>query len=233
VQQDQSRPVTPVVLWDLDGTIMDSKDGVLAAMRHTLTVMGCPIPADDDFAQWIGPQFPTSLRRWTSLDDEGVSEAVRVYGTHYDEHGSRAAQPFPGIPELILALHDRGILQALATSKPCDSAIPILRDIGLLDCFVARGCASADESWGTKPQVMGEAIAGLAKREVTTEQMVMIGDRIHDFEAAAELGVRSVAVRWGYGNPEEWVEADHQVGDAQELADFFDETLVESLSSRH
>lgn len=230
MEHGHGRGSVRAVLWDLDGTILDTKEGVLAAFRHTLISMDCAVLSDDELALWIGPPLPKSLRLHTSLDDAEVEEALRIYGEFYNSEGVAMTHAFPGVPELIRRLHDGGTLLGLATSKPCSAAFRLLESIGLLEMFVARGCADEDEKRGNKLEVMSDAIAGLAEGSLTPDQMVMVGDRIYDFDAAATLGVSSVAVGWGYGDAEERGKADHQVNTAAELAEFFGARTVAPLS---
>jgi phosphoglycolate phosphatase len=131
--------------------------------------------------------------------------------------------------ELVRALHEQRVPLGLATSKPCGTAFRQLAGIGLLNLFSARGCAAEDESRGSKIEVMSDAIKGLSHLSLGTSEIVMIGDRIHDFEASRELGVTCVAVRWGYGNPDEWAQADHQVGTPEELSAFCHDNVSELL----
>ena len=234
MNQNQSVPKAfRAVLWDLDGTIMDSQEGILATMRHTLTVMECPVPSHEDLFAWIGPSFPSSLKRWTSLDDQGVAEAIKVYGDFYAEHGAAMASPFPGVPELIRSLHASGVPLGLATSKPRSAALQMLESVGLLDLFSALGCASDDETRGTKWEVMSDALAELTPLSLRPHQMLMVGDRIHDFDAARQLGVSSVAVCWGYGNSQEWDQADYQVSEPENLGALLAAKVVSSFSSMH
>ncbi len=205
------------VLWDLDGTIMDSQAGILETMRHTLTQMGCDVPSPHDLFRWIGPPFPSSLRRWTNLDKGGVAQAIEVYRDFYEAQGTLMSKPFPGMLDILRSLRDQGIVQGLATSKPRTQALGMLERVGVLDFFSALGCASDDETRGTKSEVMSDAMAELALIGITSDQLVMVGDRIHDFEAATELGVPNIGVTWGYGNADEWAHADQIVSTPSEL----------------
>jgi phosphoglycolate phosphatase len=206
------------VLWDLDGTIMDSQEGILATMRHTLIELGCEVPSPKDLFGWIGPPFPSSLRRWTTLDDQGVARAIEVYRDFYSSQGTLLSEPFPGVLEIIRSLHEHGVVQGLATSKPRTQALQMLERVGILDVFAALGCALDDETRGTKHEVMSDAIAELEGIGIPSNHLVMVGDRIHDFEAAAELGVASIGVTWGYGNEDEWQHANHLVHTPDELS---------------
>ena len=205
------------ILWDLDGTIMDSQEGILETMRLTLAQLDCEIPAPEDLFSWIGPPFPSSLRRWTHLDEGGIAEAIQVYREFYESKGTLLSRPFPGVLEIITALHERGVVQGLATSKPRTSALRMLERVGVLGAFSATGCAADDETRGTKLEVMSDALAELEEIGITSNQLVMIGDRIHDFEAAAELGLTSIGVTWGYGNDEERAVATRCVASPDEL----------------
>jgi phosphoglycolate phosphatase len=195
------------ILFDLDGTIMDSQEGILWTMRQTLTALECEVPKPDDLFGWIGPPFPSSLRRFTNLDDAGIQRAVELYRDFYDQKGSLMSAPFPGMVELIENLHQRGVVLGLATSKPRTAALRMLKRIGIDRFFDARGCASDDETRGTKEEVISDALAELAPLGIGVSDLVMVGDRIHDFEAASALGIKSIAVTWGYGDEEERQEA--------------------------
>lgn len=230
MNKDQRKsPPFRAVLWDFDGTIMDSQAGILRSMRHSLETLGCEVPAAEEFGKWVGPPFPKSLRNWTTLDDAGVDEAGRIYKDHYEAFGADEAEPFPGMTELVHALHQQGVPLGLATSKPCGTAFRQLEGIGLLNLFSASGCAAEDESRGSKIEVMSDALEGLSHLSFRTSEIVMIGDRIHDFEASRKLGVTCVAVRWGYGNPDEWAHADYQVDTPDELAAFCQDNVSEFL----
>lgn len=215
--ESQQKTSPLVVLWDLDGTIMDSQEGILETMRHTLGELGCEIPAPEELFGWIGPPFPSSLRRWTHLDEDGVAQAIKVYREFYETEGTLLSRPFPGVPDIITTLREHGVVQGLATSKPRTSALSMLERVGILDVFAAKGCASDDETRGTKWEVMSDALAELRTIGITSDHIVMVGDRIHDFEAAAQLGVPSIGVTWGYGNDEERTHATSVVSSPEEL----------------
>lgn len=216
------------VLWDLDGTIMDSQQGILETMRHTLREVGCEIPSPEKLFSWIGPPFPSSLRRNTDLDEAGVARAITVYREFYETHGTLLSTPFPGVLDILHSLHEKGVTQGLATSKPRTSALSMLERVGILHVFQAKGCASDDETRGTKTEVMTDAMAELRAIGIPSDNLVMIGDRIHDFEAATELGVTSIGVTWGYGNDEERAHATHVVSSPEELETLLHDDAVVS-----
>ena len=205
------------VLLDLDGTILDSQEGILATFRHTLAEMGCGIPDSHELFGWIGPPFPESLRNWTDLDDSGIARAVATYRDYYTKVGESMSAPFPGMVDAIHTMRRSGLTLGLATSKPRSQALRMLDQIGLLHVFTAKGCASDDEERGTKSEVVDDALSELAEQEIPTSGLVMVGDRIHDFEAATEHDLTSIAVTWGYGNASEWAHATSMVSTPEEL----------------
>ena len=225
-------PAVPGVLLDLDGTIMDSQEGILQTMRHTLQAVGCDVPSDDELFPWIGPPFPSSLRRWTTLDDAGIERAVIEYRSYYDEVGEHLSRPFARMVELLHDFGDRGVTLALATSKPRSQALRMLERAGVLHRFSATGAASDDEKRGTKSEVIEDALGELAENGIDTSGFAMVGDRIHDIEAAREHGLIPVAVAWGYGNSSEWAHADHTVESPEQLRDFILNGSV-AVSVRH
>lgn len=196
---------------------MDSKEGILHTFRHTLEQVGCDVPGDDELSGWIGPSFPSSLRRWTDLDEQGIWRAVKIYGEHYMMVGEGMSEPFDGMVEVIKELNANGVTLGLATSKPRSQALKMLKRVGLLHVFSATGCATDDEKRGTKSEVIADALSELGEKNIDYSQFLMVGDRIHDIEAAHEHDLTSVAVTWGYGSSEEWAHAQHLVSTPDEL----------------
>jgi len=203
------------ILWDLDGTIMDSLPGILQTITYTLTEMGHAPPKN--LVSWVGPPFPHSLRTQAGFSEPEIEEAVVLFRDHYNAVGSHLSSPFPGLPELLGDLRQAGKNMATATSKPVSQATNMLKREKLFDLFDVIGAASDDETRSAKIDVVTDALDGFHAHKIDTTGVWLVGDRIHDFEAAAQLNMPSVAVTWGYGNAEEWAHATYIVTEVRQL----------------
>jgi phosphoglycolate phosphatase len=192
-----------VVLVDLDGTIMDSAPGITATLTRTLERMGLPVPPPSRLVEFVGPPILDGLRDLAGLDPEQSQTALRLYRTEYRDTGAFDARPYPGIREALEAIRVTGPALAVATSKPERQAKRILRHFELDDLFPVVAGASEDETRSEKADVITWALGLLADAGVDTSRPVMIGDRIHDVEGAAQHGIPVVFAAWGYGDPAE------------------------------
>ena len=192
-----------VVLVDLDGTIMDSAPGITATLTRTLERMGLPVPPPSRLVEFVGPPILDGLRDLAGLDPEQSQTALTLYRTEYGETGAFDARPYPGIREALEAIRATGPTLAVATSKPERQAKRILDHFGLDDLFAVVAGASDDETRSEKADVITWALGLLTDTGVDTSRPVMIGDRIHDVEGAAQHGIPVVFAAWGYGDPAE------------------------------
>lgn len=193
-------PRPSVVLFDLDGTIVDSAPGILSTLVYTYEHLRMPVPSHAELVKWIGPPILESFRDLAGLDEDESRYALAIYRERYRERGVYEATPYPGVPEAVRAIRRAGIPVSLATSKPESAARAILDRIGLTDAFTELTGASEDETRSHKADVVAEALRRLAAAgaDIRTRP-VMVGDRVHDIEGAAEHLVPTVFVTWGYG----------------------------------
>ncbi|HEU0181045.1 HAD hydrolase-like protein [Agromyces mariniharenae] len=190
------------VLFDLDGTIVDSAADITASLAHMFSSLGLDVPSDDVLRSYVGPPLLDSLRLTAGFDDAEAWEALNVYRDHYGEHFLRSPV-FPGVAGLLERLHAAGIPIALATSKPESMARQVLDHAGLSQYFTEITGASDDEELSTKADVVREALRRLQAKGIDTSNAVMIGDRGYDTLGAAANGVPTILVEWGYGSPAE------------------------------
>jgi phosphoglycolate phosphatase len=196
-------PLYSVVLVDLDGTIVDSAPGITATLSYTLERIGMPVPPPAQLLEFVGPPILDGFRDLAGLDPEQSATALGIYRTEYQETGAFDASPYPGVREALEAIRDTGLPLAVATSKPELQAKRILAHFGFDGLFVVIAGASEDEKRSEKADVIAWALRQLREAHVDPSRPVMIGDRIHDVEGAAEHGIPTVFVRWGYGSPAE------------------------------
>lgn len=194
------------VLFDLDGTLTDSQAGVAGGVRYALEQLGYPPEPDDQMRRFLGPTLYHSFGVTIGMPQELAREAVRLYREYYDRQGALENSVYPGIPELLNALRDRGARLAVATSKVEYAAVRILEHFELATYFDVIVGAGTDESVrGTKGLVVSHALDLLNLPQGSGA--VMVGDREHDIRGAHENDLPAIGVAYGYSHPGELVEA--------------------------
>jgi phosphoglycolate phosphatase len=190
------------VLFDLDGTIVDSAADITSSLAHMFTELGLDVPSDEVLRSYVGPPLLDSLRLTAGFDDAEAWEALNIYRDHYGEHVLRSPV-FPGVAGVLQRVHAAGIPIALATSKPESMARVVLDHADLSQYFTVITGASDDEELSTKADVVAEALRRLQAKGIDTSDAVMVGDRGYDTLGAAANGVPTIMVEWGYGSPAE------------------------------
>ena len=190
------------VLFDLDGTLTDSGEGIINCATLALRHFGLPIPSYADMRTFVGPPLRDSFIRFGVPADQ-ADEAIRVYRSRYIPTGMFENTPYPGIRELLEALRAEGYTLYVATYKPEEMSVTILEKFDL-DKYFHRICgASIDSSRSTKDAV----IAYLLESSGAKEDMVLVGDTKYDILGAKAHGIPAIGVGWGYGKVEEMEEA--------------------------
>jgi len=197
-----SRPYT-AVLFDLDGTIVDSAPGITATLAATFEQMGLPVPSPAELVAYVGPPILDSFRDLAHFDQKTSERALNIYRKIYLQTGVFDATVYPGLTDVLNRIHDAGIPISLATSKPERPARLVLEHYDLVRYFDEITGASEDEVRSRKADVVAEALRRLRESGADLARPVMIGDRIHDVEGAREHGVPTIYVSWGYGAPAE------------------------------
>lgn len=191
------------VLFDLDGTIVDSAPGITATLAYTFEAMGLPVPSPASLLEWVGPPIMDSFRDRAGFDPLTSARALAIYRERYVQTGVFDAVVYPGVADALRAIHENGIPLSLATSKPESTARLILDHYDLSRYFDELTGASEDEVRSAKADVVEEALRRLRLRGSDLSRPVMVGDRGYDVEGAAAHGVPTIFVTWGYGAPEE------------------------------
>jgi phosphoglycolate phosphatase len=192
-------PTAPdALLFDLDGTIVDSRVPYTRSMNHALASVGLPTHAPEDLYQYLGPPIHETLTEHLGVPTELVEPIVALYRQRYAEFGLQESTVFEGIPELLRDLHG-GVPLAIATSKVRVIVGPLLEHFGLLQLFDFVGAPSPEAINESKAQTIASALVGLGG----PKRPVMIGDRFYDVEGAREHGIPTVGVLWGVGGEEE------------------------------
>ncbi|WP_431278965.1 HAD hydrolase-like protein [Leifsonia poae] len=191
------------VLFDLDGTLTDSASGITSSLASMFETLGMPVPAPAQLVEYVGPPLLDSLVGLAGMTEEEARNALAVYRASYHEHGAFDSAVFPGVRGLLQRLKEAGIPLAVATSKPELQAARILEHFDLAKYFDVIAGATEDESRSAKADVVADAIRRLTEQGVDLAQTVMVGDRSFDVEGAAENGLPTILVEWGYGSPAE------------------------------
>ena len=195
----------PVVLFDLDGTLTDSAPGIVGGYLHAVRTVGGPEPDPETAAGVVGPPMIENLRA-LGITDDRLDRAIAAYFEYYDAGDGWADNAvFPGIEDVLQGLRARGVRLAIATSKKERLANRILGHFGLADHFEFVGGASEDQSRRAKSDVIAHTLTGLGIAPVRggTRGVVLVGDRHHDVDGAAEWGIPTIFAGWGYGRPGE------------------------------
>jgi phosphoglycolate phosphatase len=205
------------ILFDLDGTLIDSMPGISKSLQYALHQMGLPEPRTEDLLWCIGPPLAESMKRLLGPDQQHrLDEGVRLYRTRYAESGLHENTLYPGIENTLKGLNAAGHRLFVATAKPTVFARPILEHRGMSPWFEGIHGSELDGRFGKKGALITHILGlyGLKPSET-----LMIGDREHDILGARENQMDSIGVLWGYGSREELqtAGASRVVATAQEL----------------
>ncbi|MDT0157767.1 HAD hydrolase-like protein [Microbacterium sp. ARD32] len=208
------------ILWDVDGTIADASAGILPRLRQVFASYGLPEPDAAELSLWIGPPMYVSFQERAGMDEEQAHEAVARYRELAAGDGYAASVDiYPGVAELLRRVQDAGVPQATASTKPENQVRAILEHYELIDAFAALSGArpSPEGRADGKSFVIGQALERLRAAGVDTSRPVLVGDRHHDVEGAAEHGIPVIFVDWGFGSAGEADAADFRVADPDAL----------------
>ena len=191
------------ILFDLDGTLTDSGPGIIRSVQYALEAFGIEEKDEKQLRRFVGPPLMYSFQTYYGLTKEEAERAVEKYRERYLVTGIYENEPYPGIPELLLALHEAGKKVAVATSKPEKMARIVLDHFKLTGCFDVIAGAGLHGEHETKPELMGIAFEQLGLTEEDKRTAIMVGDRFYDIEGAAAFGIDSAGVTYGYAQPGE------------------------------
>ena len=181
------------ILFDLDGTLTDSGEGIMNCATFALEHFGLPVPDRATLRQFVGPPLRDTFIRFGVPADK-AEEAIAVYRSRYIPIGKYENFPYPGIRELLQKLRDDGCRLYVATSKPEEMSIDILTRFELAGFFERICGATLDGSRDEKAKVIAYLL-----QETGAADAVMVGDTAFDVLGAAEHGIPTIGVSWGYG----------------------------------
>lgn len=192
------------VLFDFDGTIADSSEGIMSCALRTVESIGYDTSSytKEYLKRFIGPPLRDCFRITFNVPEEKIEECVASYRTFYNEKGMFMMHAYPGMKELLYALRAMGVKTAVATNKMEELAVRCIHYLGMDDCFDIIKGPEVDGSV-TKAEVIEAALAALG---VGKNEALMVGDTANDETGAEKAGIAFSPVRWGFGfstsNPE-------------------------------
>ena len=210
------------IIFDLDGTLLDTSEGIYNAVRSTEKIMHFTPVDDTTLPEYVGPPSLFSYKKHYDIDDDTAQKAVVHHRKYQSEQGVKEARPYDGMPDLLAMLRESGHKLGVATLKRQDITEATLAAAGMLDCFDSiRGIDMAESL--TKSDIINLVLEDLS---VEPENAVLIGDSAYDAIGARQSGVDFIGVEYGFGfkNLQE-IEAYHPVFIAyfvDDLIQFFD-----------
>lgn len=193
------------LLFDLDGTLTDSAEGILNSVVYALKKRGFSVPEQAVLLKFVGPPLLDSFQRYCGLSREQAVTAVADYREYFTEKGWCENRVYEGIPEVLASLKAEGRMLIVATSKPEPFAKRIAEHFGLSQYFDRVIGSSLDGKIKEKGQVIDLALRNIGREHQT--ETLMIGDREHDVKGAEEHALPCLGVLYGYGSRQELMQA--------------------------
>ena len=186
------------VIFDLDGTLSDSAEGIIRSINYALPKLGFEEHPKKELLQYIGPHLNIIFERLTGVNDEDfLLKAITTFRERYFSIGYKENELYEGIRKVLELLTERGDILCIATTKRTDIAMNVLKYFKINNFFTQ---VKGSDLYPDKADLLRD-MAG--DNTLNYRPMIMIGDRDSDFIAASKAGIRSLGVRWGYGNDDE------------------------------
>lgn len=211
-----------VILFDLDGTLTESGEGITKSVQYALEKLGQPEPDLKKLEVFVGPPLLQQFMKYAGLDEETAVKAVEYYRERYTDIGIFENKVYPGVEDMLDKLRGKGYILAVASSKPERFVKKVLDHFDLTKYFHEIVGSEMNGGRTSKSDVIEEALDRLHMAD-HRDQVVMVGDKEHDVFGARKAGLQCLAVSYGYGSEEELKNANPlKIADsAQEVLDFF------------
>lgn len=209
-----------IILFDLDGTLTDSAEGVIRSAQYMQEKMGIKKWADEDLKFIVGPPLMKTFTEDFAMDAETAEIAIGHFRERYTTVGLFENRLYPGIEEMLIALRAKGKRLAVATSKKEETAVRILEHFGVAKYFEVIGGDNRAAGRDNKAKVIAYV---LEQMKAEKSDVVMVGDRKFDVEGAHAIGISCISVEYGYGDRAEFIAcgADVIVGTTEEVVELF------------
>jgi phosphoglycolate phosphatase len=185
-----------LILFDLDGTLTDPKEGIINSVQYALRQFGVE-EKEENLLSFIGPPLQESFAEQFGWDEEQVTQAITYYREYFSQKGMIENEVYEGIPQLLERLLEEGKILVVATSKPTVFAEQIMEHFQLSPYFSSVVGSNLDGTRRDKAEIIAYILKNYS--QFAREEIIMIGDRKHDIIGAHKTGVSSVGVEWGYG----------------------------------
>lgn len=207
------------ILFDLDGTLFDTSEGILRSVQYALAGMGRPVLPPEELCCFIGPPLVPCFAQFCGIDETEARRATAIYRERYSVTGVHEVKPYDGIEAMLAALTDAGCVLAVATGKPAPYSPQILSRFGFDRYFSAISTPELDGRRSEKCELIGCVLEELGVGQDEYDRVLMIGDRDLDIIGAHEVGIAAVGVRYGFSVPGEFeaAGAEYIVDSVQEL----------------
>ena len=179
------------IFFDLDGTLVDSSEGIETTFLHTFKVLGVPAPDKETIRTFMGP--PLEVTFTNHLPKELVTKAVEIYRTYYKETGQQQTYLYPGIKELLQQLKELGYHLFITTSKNQEVSLEIAHSLGISDCF--EGIYGSTPGSMHKSDIIQRV---LVDHQIPKEEACIVGDTKFDIIGGKTIGIHTIAVNWGF-----------------------------------
>lgn len=191
------------IFFDLDGTLTDSKEGILNCLRYAFERLHEPVPAEETLIKFIGPPLQDSFMGFCGFDRDKAIRGIELFQERYAPLGKFENVPAPGMAQLCARLKDKGYVLALASSKPEAMCVPICEKFGFAPSMETITGSPPVGDW-EKAEIIRETMRRLGLTERDVPSILMVGDREFDVLGAKACGIDCVGVEFfGYAAPGE------------------------------
>ena len=205
------------ILFDLDGTITDPKEGITKSVAYALSKFGIKVDSLNELCKFIGPPLKDSFIEYYNFNDDEAEKAINYYREYFSDRGIYENQVYKGFEDILISLKENNKVLIVATSKPTIFAQKILEHFNLRKYFSFVSGSNLDGTRVKKSEVIQYALERNNIKDLS--EVIMIGDRKHDVYGAKEIGIESIGVLYGYGDYEELYDngANYIVNNVEEL----------------
>lgn len=195
------------ILFDLDGTLIDSGEGIINGIKYTLQKYGIEEPNLNILKSFIGPPLKQRFKECYNFSDTECTKAVAYFREYYVPKGIFENKVYAGIPEVLEQLKAKGKNILVATSKPEHLAYEILQQRNLINYFDFIGGSLMDESRSSKAEVLQYVLESNHLDHENRAEFLMIGDTKYDILGAKQFDLKTLGVTYGYGSKAELLTA--------------------------
>ncbi len=190
-----------IILFDLDGTLTDSAEGIIRSAQYMQEKMDIPIWQSEDLRFMVGPPLRESFHNAFGMNETQIEQGIFYFRERYFAVGLFENAVYDGIKQTLKTLRAMGKRLAVATSKHQSTALRILEHFGLTEYFEIIGGDDTTSARNTKAKVIAYV---MQEMQADTKDIIMVGDRKYDIEGAHALGISAIGVLYGYGSTEEF-----------------------------